>query len=109
MRRFTPFYLGGVFLLMGCTNPVPAERADYVGEWRAPNMSVVIGRDGNIVYRRVEDGGTTTLNAPLREFDGDNFTVGYWPLLTTFEVSVPPREQGGAWTMIVDGVELRKE
>lgn len=102
-------FVGLGVLLMGCTKPVPPERAAYVGEWRAESMSVVIGRDGNILFRRVQPGATDTLNAPLQRFEGDNFVVGIWPFHTTFEVSVPPREQDGVWTMTVDGVELRKE
>ncbi len=109
MRNLALVVLGSALLLAGCTKPIPPERSTYVGEWRAPQMAVVIGQDGNVVYRRAEGGATATLNGPLKEFVGDDFVVGIWPLLTTFDVTVPPREQDGVWSMTVDGVELRKE
>jgi predicted small lipoprotein YifL len=99
--------------LSACGQPVPEDRAAYVGEWHAPAMDVQFTRDGIVRYKRVRHGtavgeATTTINAPLRRFEGDNFVVGLPFLSTTFEVSTPPHHEAGIWRMVVDGVELTR-
>ncbi|MBR0712286.1 MULTISPECIES: hypothetical protein [Bradyrhizobium] len=100
-------------LLAACGQPVPEDKAAYVGEWHAPAMDVELTRDGIVHYKRVTEGTkigevTTTINAPLRRFEGDNFVVGIPFLSTTFEVSTPPHQEAGTWKMVVDGVELTR-
>jgi hypothetical protein len=92
--------------LSACGVPVPAERADYVGEWQHPAMYLLITEDGSIRYRRIRGGATTSIEGPLRGFDGPHFSVGVWPMVAKFEVSVPPHQADGEWRMVVDGVEL---
>ena len=48
------------------------------------------------------------VDAPLKEFKGDNFVVGIGFMSTEFAVSAPPHEDGGVWKMTVDGVELTR-
>ncbi|WFU24298.1 hypothetical protein QA649_40950 [Bradyrhizobium sp. CB1717] len=100
-------------LLSACGQPVPEDKAAYVGEWHAPAMDVELTKDGTVRYKRVTDGTavgevTTTINAPLRRFEGDNFVVGIPFLSTTFAVSTPPHQEAGTWKMVVDGVELTR-
>jgi hypothetical protein len=94
--------------LSGCGTPVPAEKAAYVGQWLAPQMSLLITQSGSVVYKRVEGGVTKSIDGPLKAFHGDNFEVGIGPLTTTFVVSAPPHPAGDATKMTVDGVELTK-
>jgi len=99
--------------LSACGQPVPEDRAAYVGEWHAPAMDVQLTRDGIVRYKRVRHGtavgeATTTINAQLQRFEGDNFVVGLPFLSTTFEVSAPPHREAGTWRMVVDGVELTR-
>ncbi|HLH88937.1 MAG TPA: hypothetical protein VKX28_10795 [Xanthobacteraceae bacterium] len=100
--------LVGLLMLSACGQAVPDDKAAYVGDWRGPNMTLVVAKDGRINYRRVKGNSTTTINAPLRRFEGDNFVVGIPFLSTTFEVSKPPYQEAGAWKMVVDGVELTR-
>lgn len=100
-------------LLSACGQPVTDDKAPYVGEWHAQAMDVEITKDGTVHYKRVRQDTavgetTTTINAPLRRFEGDNFVVGVPLLSTTFEVSTPPHREAGAWKMVVDGVELTR-
>ena len=95
-------------LLVACANPVPPEKAPYVGEWRAPDMSLLITQSGTVVYWRKKGGSTTSIDAPLKKFEGDNFVVGVGLWTTTFVVSKPPRQEAGRWRMTVDGVELTR-
>lgn len=96
-------------LLNGCAQPLPADRADYAGDWRGNGVSLLITPDGNVVYHREEDGSTVSIDAPLKGFDGDDFEVGIGPLVTRFDVGQPPTEADGEWTMEVDGRMLRRE
>ena len=96
-------------LLAACGVAVPPEKSAYVGEWKAEGMSLLITRDGSIDYRRLRKGASTSINAPLKAFHGDDFDVGIGPMTTTFRVSSPPRQIDGVWKMTVDGVELTRD
>ena len=84
--------------------PVPSDKLAYLGTWRAPQLLLVVGADCRVRYER----GVTTVNAPLMEFFGADFSVGMFGVGTTFRVSAPPHEVGGAVRMTVDGIELTK-
>ena len=96
------------FSLYACSKPVPPEKSDYVGAWREKNMNLLINQDGSVQYERKKGNETTTINAPIKKFDGDNIEVGIGPASTVFIVSKPPYQDGNAWKMVVDGVELTK-
>lgn len=97
-----------VLLLSGCAEPLPEAKKDYAGEWRSDQMYLLIFEDGTISYERRKKGVTTTINGPIKRFEGDNFVVGFLFYTTTFVVSEPPREMDGQWQMVVDGVRLSK-
>lgn len=97
-----------LLLLAGCGKSVPAAKADFVGFWRAPVMELLITQDGSVKYQRLKGGATTTVSGPLQGFEGNNFSVGILFLTTTFVVSNPPHQEGEAWKMTVDGVELTR-
>jgi len=91
---------------VGCGKPVPPEKAAYVGEWQHPTMYLLLTQDGSVRYKRIQGGATTSVEAPLKGFQGNNFEVGIGPMSTTFVVTKPPYDDGGKWKMVVDGVEL---
>jgi hypothetical protein len=95
-------------LITACGQPVPPERAAYVGEWKAESMYLLITQDGSLQYQRRKDGATTSLNGPIKGFDGDNILFGIGALETTFVVEQPPQQIEGRWVIVVDGVELVK-
>ncbi|MGL3105191.1 LptM family lipoprotein [Bradyrhizobium sp. BR 1432] len=100
-------------ILSACGQPMPDDKAAYVGEWHAQAMDVELTKDGTVRYKRVRrntTAGSTTISidAPLRRFEGDNFVVGIPFLTATFEVSAPPHQEAGTWKMVVDGVELTR-
>jgi hypothetical protein len=47
--------------LSACGQPVPDDKAAYVGEWKAQTMSLVMTRDGSVRYKRVKDNTTTSI------------------------------------------------
>ena len=93
--------LSSTLVLSACGKAVPPDKAAYVGEWRAQTMDLLVTQDGTVAYKRIKGGVTTSVNAPLRRFDGDNFVVGLPLISTTFEVSKPPYEEAGRWKMVV--------
>jgi hypothetical protein len=110
MRRYAPLIVlvTSTLVLSACGKAVPPEKAAYVGEWRAQTMALLLTQDGTVAYKRLQRGGTTSINAPLRRFEGDNFVVGLPLISTTFEVSKPPYQEDGRWKTVVDGVELTR-
>ena len=96
------------FILTACSKPIPDERFDYVGEWQSKEMYLLILKDGTVSYKRLKNGGTTSVNGPLKEFKGNDFVVGFSFLTTTFDVSQKPTKIDNKWKMTVDGVQLTK-
>lgn len=98
-------------LLTSCSwptaTPVPSEKLDYVGEWRSPEMTLLIRKEGLVTYRKLE-GLPISVDGPLHKFKDDDFVVGYNFAFTTFNVTEPPNQVDGVWQMIVDGVRLTK-
>ncbi|HEY0062814.1 MAG TPA: hypothetical protein VGC21_11880 [Telluria sp.] len=102
-----------VVALVGCAKPLTPEHAAYAGQWRAEGISLEIAQEGTIAYRKVEKTAdnvnhSTSIDAPIKAFVGNGFTVGVGPIETTFVVQVPPHKDGEVWKMTVDGVELTK-
>lgn len=94
--------------LIACGKPVPPEKSAYIGEWQSPIMSLIITQDGKVNYKRLRNNTTTTIDAPLKAFSGDDFEVGIGTFTTTFVVSSIPHQENNQWVMTVDGVVLTK-
>lgn len=94
--------------LFGCGKPVPPEKSAYVGEWQEKTMYLLITQDGSVRYKRLKGGVSTSIEGPLKGFDGNNFEVGIGPMSTVFVVSKPPYQVGEKWKMVVDDIELTK-
>ncbi|SHG41350.1 hypothetical protein [Massilia sp. CF038] len=101
-----------VALLSACAKPLPPEQAAYAGTWSAQGVTLAIAQEGTIAYRKVDKSGgmnhSTSIDAPIKQFDADGFTVGVGPIETKFVVQHPPHKDGEVWKMTVDGVELTK-
>jgi hypothetical protein len=92
--------------LAACGEPVPQEHRSYVGLWTAPQMSLLVTADGRVAYKRVAGSTSRSIEAPIKSYEADGFTVGFGPFDTHFKVSKPPYQDGNQWKMVVDGVEL---
>jgi hypothetical protein len=95
-------------LLFACSKPLPENKLSYAGEWQSKEMYLLILADGTVSYRRLQNGGSTSINAPLKEFLGDDFIVGFAFFTTTFKVTKAPYQIEEQWFMVVDGVKLSK-
>ena len=106
MRITVALAVNSLFLfLVACAKPLPAERSAYVGEWKGGAISLVIMPEGRVIYERKEGNMSKSIDAPLKEFNGDNFIVGVGFVNTEFVDSAPPHVESCAWKMTVDGVE----
>lgn len=94
--------------LSACGGPPPMTRTAYVGEWVGQDMRLAIDAKGNVDYQRKKSNGHSSISAPISKWEGDDFVVGVSVLSTRFVVSRPPSEKEGVWTMVVDGVELKR-
>ena len=96
-------------LVSACkAEPLPPDKLDYAGQWRGGGINLVITKDGGVSYDKVSGSGHVEINGPIKGFDGDDFIVGVMVVKTTFDVTAPPHQDGGAWKMTVDGVELTR-
>lgn len=96
-------------LLAACGIAIPPDKAEYVGDWKGPRMSLSITQDGQLDYKRVQGNSTTSLNVPIKQFEGDNIVAGLGPMTSSFVVSQIPHEESGEWVMVVDGVRLVRQ
>lgn len=94
--------------LAGCAEPVPMERRHYVGVWEGEAMVLVIRPDGMLNYARQRGSVNSSVDGPIKAFEGNDLVVGVGWFTTTFEVSTPPRLENGEWIMVVDGVRLTR-
>jgi hypothetical protein len=110
MRNFRTIVMASLLaaLLVACAKPLPADRSGYAGEWKGGPVSLLITEDGRVKYARKEGGMSKSLEAPIKEFKGDNFVVGVGFMSTEFVVTAPPHEDGNEWKMTVDGIELTR-
>ena len=101
--------------------PVPEDKKDYIGYWRAQSgkvsMKLNIASDGSVEYERKETttgpiSTTDTKSIPdgkITKFDGNDFVVKVLLVSTTFKVERPPYRDGERWKMVVDGVEVSRK
>lgn len=97
-----------ILALVACAKPLPNDKSNYAGEWHGGSIALLITSDGRAIYERKEGGMSKKIDAPVKEFKGDNFVVGVGFMSTEFVVSAPPHEDAGVWKMTVDGVELTR-
>ncbi|HUP96851.1 MAG TPA: hypothetical protein VM073_02855 [Usitatibacter sp.] len=107
MKILAPLLLAAA-LLSACAEPIPPEKIGYAGEWRAPNVSLIITPEGQVHYRREEGNTKVSIDLPIQRFEGDDFLVGVGPFTTKFVVSKPPFLVEGQYRMVVDGRELTR-
>lgn len=98
-----------VALLVGaCAQPLPADRAAYAGDWTGPGTVLSITRGGDAVFDQTAGGSKTSIKGPIKTFEGDDIVVGFAFITSTIDVTAPPVEKNGVWTMSVSGVELTR-
>ncbi|MCE9793408.1 MULTISPECIES: hypothetical protein [Shewanella] len=100
--------LAFAWLLGGCGQPLPLDKAEYAGEWQSADMYLLIQHDGSVEYQRYDGNSSTSISGGIQKFEGHDFEVGIGFLSSRFEVSEPPHRVGSDWQMVVDGVRLTR-
>lgn len=100
--------LAASLLVAACAEPLPADRAAYAGTWTGPGTTLSISMDGNLVLDQTTGGNRTQIKGPVARFEGDDIVVGIAFVSSTIDVTSPPVEEQGVWTMSVSGVELTR-
>ncbi|WP_269792513.1 hypothetical protein [Stenotrophomonas sp. Iso1] len=101
--------LVALLMLVACTKPIPADKQSYIGTWESATMSLVVSREGRVIYKHEPTPSTRkSIEAPIKAFEGNDMVVGVGPLTTRFVVSLPPHQADGAWKMTVDGEALTR-
>jgi hypothetical protein len=110
MNKFHTMLTAGLLatLLVACAKPLPPDKSNYAGEWRGGPIHLVITPEGRAIYERKDGNMSKSIDAPVKEFKGDDFVVGVGFMSTQFAVSAPPHDEAGVWKMTVDGVELTR-
>lgn len=109
-KKFLLLSLISIFL-MACAKPLPSDKLDYAGTWESKDrqMLLTITEEGRIQYQNDQPGKSTSLDAPIKEFKGQDFSAGFGPMTTDFVISqVPTQNEEGQWVMVVDGKTLIK-
>jgi hypothetical protein len=88
--------------------PLPPDRAAYAGEWRGTGATLSISHDGSLYFEKVAGGSRKRIKGPIQGFDGDDISVGVLFIKSTIDVSKPPTETNGVWTMTVEGIEVTR-
>jgi hypothetical protein len=100
--------LAATLFVGACAQPLPADRAAYAGEWSGPGTVLSITRDGDLVFDQTTGGSKVSIKGPIKTFEGDDIVVGFAFITSTVDVTAPPVENNGVWTMGVSGVELTR-
>jgi hypothetical protein len=110
MRRLLPGALLSLVLFASACKgqPLPADKAEFAGHWRGGGIDLVIRPEGHVTYEKVEGKGRVQVEGPLQGWIGNDFVVGVMVVKTTFKVTEAPHEDGGVWTMTMNGVELTR-
>ena len=93
-----------VLLCVACSEPepLPSDKASYAGMWEGDGVRLEITAEGRVSYDHKKGAGNEHIEGPIAGWVGDGFVVGVMTQKTTFEVSQPPHEESGTWTMVVN-------
>ena len=79
------------------------------GDWHGNGMRLMIADDGTVEYERLAGGVKKSITGgSVVRIGADSFDVKVLVGTTTFRIDGPPRLDGAAWKMRVDGVEVVK-
>nr|WP_158163337.1 hypothetical protein [Vibrio mimicus] len=106
MKIFLPFFL--LLFLVGCAEPLPEEKKDYVGLWKSNQTSLLITEDGRLEYVSNKGVAKTSVSMPIKAINESSITAGFLVFTSKFELGGAPVSKDGLITLVVDGEELYK-
>jgi hypothetical protein len=93
--------------LTGCKKtPLTEDQKVYAGKWVAADGTfVTIYLDGGGDLKTSNSnvtGGKTTITA-------DSVTIGMGPIKKTMKITEKPKQVGGKWSLVLDGIQYIKQ
>jgi len=91
--------------------PVPPDKADYVGTWRSDDgvVTLTIQADGFLTHTKSQGMSNSEFNAPIKAFEDDAIIAGIGPAVQTFKIDKPPKKVKGDWRMMVNDIALTRD
>ncbi|TWP30012.1 hypothetical protein ETU08_05485 [Apibacter muscae] len=102
------------FILIACKNlkgiEFPSDKTNYVGTWicQDPEIVLSIKKNGSVKYSFKDGSLSKSIEAPIQQFDSNDFVVGALGITTKFKVSKTPYQENGKWKIVVDERILTK-
>lgn len=106
MKNLLPFFL--LLFLVGCAEPLPEDRKDYVGLWKSNQTSLLITEEGRLEYVSNKGTAKKSVSMPIKTINESGITAGFLIFTSKFELGGAPLPKDGLITLVVDGEELYK-
>ncbi len=97
--------LAAAFASCGKKVPLADDQKVFAGKWTAGNDFVTVTADGGGDLKV----GGTTITGGKTAIAGDMLTVSMGPIKKEMKVTKKPAEDGGTWSMELDGVVYTKQ
>lgn len=89
--------------------PITAAEEPYIGDWEGDGMTLLIGKDRSVHYKKTSGGSTKTVDGTLKGIENGNIVVKAAFVEVKLAVDAEPEEEEGIWEMTVEGEELTKK
>ncbi len=86
-----------------------AETVKYVGDWEGDNVTLSIGQDRSVHYKKQDGNTSKSVDGTLKAIENNQIVVKAAFIEVKWKVNSPPTETDGMWAMTVDGMELAKK
>ena len=103
MRGLVPSMLSLALLACGEPQPLPADKASYAGTWEGDGVRLKISPTAQVSYDKKKGAGNEHVEGPIAGWREDGFVVGVMTQKTSFDVTAPPHQESGTWTMVING------
>lgn len=94
--------------MIGCGKkiPLPDDQKVFAGKW--------VADDGTFVQIYLDGGGdlktsNTSVTGGKTTITGDTLTIGMGPIKSTMKITEKPKDAGGRWVMVLDGIKYTKQ
>jgi len=94
--------------LIGCGKKIPLteDQKVFAGKWVADDgtfVAIYFDGGGDLKTSNTNvTGGKTTITA-------DSVTIGMGPIKKTMKITDKPKQAGGKWAMVLDGIKYTKQ
>lgn len=98
-------------LLTACSEPIPADKKNYIGQWMSVDSQVtlLIEAKGQLQFSNKKPRQQLSISGAVKSFPPDSLRVSTIPFSTDLQVDQTPyQDQQGHWFMVVNGYTLAK-